>query len=84
MAGYAPRATPFVPSLALIRPAGGRSLERLDRPPDPHPQEPAVIIAAIKHQIGALRRFKLGVGSVIADRATCGWPLQAWAQAIIK
>jgi hypothetical protein len=42
----------------------------LNRPPDPRPQEPAVVIAAVEHQVGAPRRFELGVGAVLADRAT--------------
>jgi hypothetical protein len=45
----------------------GAVSERFDRPPDPHPQEPTIIIAAVEHQVGALRRFKLGVGTVLAD-----------------
>jgi hypothetical protein len=36
--------------------------------PDPHPQEPAVIIAAAEHQVGALRGFKLGVGTMLSDQ----------------
>jgi hypothetical protein len=45
----------------LMQPVGGWRLQRLDRPPDPHPQEPAVIIATVEHQVGALRRFKLAI-----------------------
>jgi hypothetical protein len=29
-----------------------------------------VIVAAVEHQVGALRRFKLGVGTVLADQQT--------------
>jgi hypothetical protein len=69
---YAPRAFGSSYSLrsvaCLIEPAEGLRLLRLVCPPDPHPQQPAVIVATVEHQVGALRRFKLGIGTVIADQ----------------
>jgi hypothetical protein len=57
----------------------------------------SLVIAAVEHQVGALRRFTLGVGSVPSDHQVGGAldtmriemgdvrvPLPAWAQAIIK
>jgi hypothetical protein len=46
----------------------------LDRPSDLRPQRSALVIAAIAHQVSALRGFKLRVDAMLADQHLGGTP----------
>jgi hypothetical protein len=48
--------------------------QRFDRPPDPPPYKPTLVIAAFEHQILQPGSFQLGVGAVLPDQQICGAP----------
>jgi hypothetical protein len=51
-----------------VRSIRWRRLQRLDCPPDPLPQAPPLIVAAVEHQVLKAGGFKLGGGMGLSDQ----------------
>jgi hypothetical protein len=53
---------------------GRHCQQRFDRPPDPLPHAPPLVVAAVEHQVLEAGGFKPGVGAVLSDQQVRGAP----------